>query len=209
MELLSALKNEVFRPLASVVLPGVLALAPYVIVTCNLIPDVFKFYQSQATWFLIVVLACGTVAGMLLEDIGSSIERGIDRCMDLEYLYGHDKVWLAYLSDGTTDNNGRRFLGAAVTRLKFLNSLMPALFFFAIGIVWLHCQTGLWKDSSVFIFCLCALGLLSWMFRASTELSEVALDDSFLPAQAGGPTKGIRRKRDHGSKDAPLRICDR
>lgn len=174
MDPFAAFKNEVFRPLASVVMPGVVAIVPFVIIACNSLPDVRIFYVTQSSWFFAGVVGVGTVVGMLLEDVGSSIERGIDRCIDLEYLEGHDEVWMAYLSYGTTDTNGRRFLGSTVTRLKFINSLMPALLIFAAGIVTIHIQQGAWSSRSVLFFCLGAFLLLLWLFRTSTELSEVA-----------------------------------
>lgn len=174
MDPLSALKNELFRPLAAVVMPGILAIAPFVVVLCNGIEEVFFFYEDQPSWFLAAVISAGTTFGLLLENVGSSIERGIDRCMDLEYLHGSDQVWSAYLACGTVDNNGRRFLGATVTRLKFLNSLMPALVVFGLGILSLQCQVAPWTWKAVAFFGAGLTLLLLWLFRMSTELSEIA-----------------------------------
>lgn len=202
MDILSALKNELFRPLASVVLPGVLAVAPFVIIAADSIPELATFYREQSSWFMVGVMFAGTIVGMLLEDIGSSIERGIDRCMDLEYLTGHEKVWLAYLSSGVIDNNGRRFLGATVTRLKFINSLMPAMFFFAIGVMWIYCRKGPASSVSLWVFCGSVITLLCWLFRTSTELSEVAsitrfclLDPTVRPIEYDVDAKTVRRTR--------------
>lgn len=174
MDPFSGLKNEVFRPLAAVVLPGVFAVTPFSIVVANEWPEIEAFYASNPSWFFIGLIAVGTIVGMLLEDIGTSLERGIDRCIDLEYLFGHDKVWLAYLSCGTTDNNGRRFLGTTVTRMKFINSMIPALVVFSVGIFLLHSQTTFLSQRGIFVFAVVVLVLLTWLFRTTTELSEVA-----------------------------------
>lgn len=185
MDPLSALRNEVFRPLAAVVMPGILAISPFAIVACNAMPDVLLFYKAQPTWFLLLIAGVGTLAGLLLENVGSSIERGIDRCMEAEYMPGSDLVWTAYLASGTADNNGRRFLGATVTRLKFINSLMPAMIAFNVGIVALQVQAKPWHWSSVVYFMAGTVVLLTWLFRTSTELSEVASTTRYylLPKQ--------------------------
>lgn len=202
MDPFSAFKNEVFRPLASVVMPGIIAIAPFVIIACNNLVDVRIFYLKQTSWFLAAVIGAGTVVGMLLEDVGSSIERGIDRCIDLEYLEGHDAVWMAYLSFGTHDTNGRRFLGSTVTRLKFINSLMPALLVFTLGIVTIHLQNGTWSSRSVSFFCAGVFLLLLWLFRTSTELSEVAsttryclLPQEDRPSTYNASASSVRRIR--------------
>jgi hypothetical protein len=202
MDPLSALKNEVFRPLAAVVMPGILAIAPFAIMMCNAMPEVLRFYEAQPTWFLVALAGAGTTFGLLLENVGSSIERGIDRCMDVEYMRGNDLVWAAYLSSGTIDNNGRRFLGTTVTRLKFINSLMPSAAVFALGIVALQVQVNPWNWNSVAWFLFALLLLLTWLFRTSTELSEVAsntryylLDARHRPATYNPDAATVRRTR--------------
>lgn len=174
MDPLNALKNDVFRPLAAVVMPGILALSPFVILLCNAMDDVANFYKAQPTWFFLLVAGTGTVVGMLLENLGSSIERGIDQCMEVEYLEGHNEVWEKYLGCQTTDQNGRRFLGVTVTRLMFINSLMPALVLFSIGILALHWQVHLWSQKTIYVFLAVVFFTLVWLFRTATELSEVA-----------------------------------
>lgn len=175
----SFLKNELFRPLAAIVLPGTLALVPFAIAFCNGMPDVLAFYKAQPTWFLTILVGAGIVLGMFLENIGSSIERGIDRCMELEYLPGHNAVWMAYLKCGVSDSNGRRFLSATVTRLKFLNSFMPALVVLCSGLALLQWQMQIWSSvvigAGVFIGCI----TLWWAFRMSVELSEIASTTRF------------------------------
>jgi len=175
----SFLKNELFRPLASIVLPGTIALAPFAIALANAMPEVRDFYDAEPSWFLAALIGAGVVMGMFLENIGSSIERGIDRCMELEYLPGHDEVWSKYLNCGTVDNNGRRFLSSTVTRLKFLNSFMPALFLLCAGLGVLQWQTHRWSTSTLIVGALVAWAALWWAFRMSVELSEIASTTRF------------------------------
>lgn len=203
MDPFSGLKNEVFRPLAAVVLPGMLALAPFAVIAANGLPEIARFYGEQPNWFLVAFVATGTIVGLLLENVGSSIERGIDRCMENEFLPGHDAVWLAYLSCGTVDNNGRRFLAGIVTRLKFINSLMPALAFLGLGTIFLHIQNDNWASWKFWSFQAALLILQVWLFRTSTELSEVAsstryhlLDRRLRPPEYD-PTRQSGRRHRH------------
>ena len=135
---------------------------------------VAQCHLEQAVFYLLF-LAASTVSGMLLENIGTSIERGIDRCMQVEYLSGADSVWEHYLGLSCSDTYARKYLSTLVTRMKFINAMIPTLFFFGVGLVALNVQLGRWNDS-VFVWLLLwtvALGI--WLFRTSTELSEAAL----------------------------------
>lgn len=202
MDPFSAFKSEVFRPLATIVIPGLIAAGPFIILLCNADQDVASFYSEKTSWFMAAVLAVATAVGMLIENIGSSIERGIDRCLDNEYLHGHVAVWSAYLSCGVVDNNGRRFLGSIVTRLKYINSLMPALSFFLIGLFAMQLQVEPWRwgwllTTAVFVFI-----IVIWLFRTSTELSEVAsntrfclLSDKDRPVEYDSSARTVRRLR--------------
>lgn len=174
MDPFSAFKSEVFRPLAAVVMPGLLAVVPYVVIACNANPDINSFYLNQTLWFMAGVLAVATALGLFIENLGSSIERGIDRCMDHEYLPGHNSVWSLYLSCGQVDSNGRRYLASIVTRLKYINSMMPAVFLFSVGMVLLDLQVDVLSGWSMIAFVALAISTLTWLFRTSTELSEVA-----------------------------------
>ena len=210
-----AFKDEVFRPIAAVVLPGLLALTPFLIFACNEITELKAFYLLQPLWFFAGMIGAGTIIGMLTEYVGSSIERGIDRCIDLEYLHGYDKVWMLYLSGAHDDTNGRRFLSVTVTRIKFINSLMPALVIFSFGILILHFQTNEWKPSSLLTFCVVMILLLAWMFRTSTEMSEVAsntrycmLSDEKRPREYDPEVCPVRRIRHFAYVIGEL-ICSR
>jgi hypothetical protein len=187
MDPLGAFKNEVFRPIASIVLPGMLAITPFAVVLGNSTPEVMLLYQKQPLIFFFLLSSAATVVGMLLESIGSSIERGIDTCMEREYLAGSDAVWAAYLGCACSDSYARRYLGTLVTRLKFINSMIPAVVLFATGMVALNAQIDRWSDGLIFCWLMVLLGLVCWLFKSSVELSEAALFSrlKMLPAGHG------------------------
>lgn len=171
MDPFAAFKNEVFRPIACLVLPGLLAICPFVVLLGRNDADVANYFEHQTLISYLFLLGAGTIFGMLLENVGASIERGIDRCLENEYLTGHDKVWEEYLSADGTATNGRRYLGTLVTRLKFINSLMPSYALFVLGVFVL-----ISKDHALILGVVVMSGIsgLLWLFRVSIELSEAA-----------------------------------
>lgn len=184
---INAFKSEVFRPIASIVLPGMLAIGPFVIVLGNVVPEVEALYLKQSLVFFSLFFGAATVAGMLLENIGSSIERGIDTCMEREYLRGSETVWAAYLACPCTETYARKYLGTLVTRLKFINSMIPAATLFGLGMLALNLQLGRWPWLWLLLLSLPLALMISWLFKSSVELSEAAVFSRFkmLPATSG------------------------
>lgn len=175
MDPFGAFKSEVFRPIASIALPGLLALAPFMIILCNDSLTVKNYFEAKPVAAYLMLVGAAVILGMLLENIGASIERGIDECMEKEYLSGAGEIWDRYLSESGNDTNARRFLGTLVTRLKFINSLIPALVLFSAGMFWLHLQVHALQTWQVVAFGMLCLTILVWLFRMSIELSEAAL----------------------------------
>jgi hypothetical protein len=174
MDPFSAFKSEVFRPLACLVLPGLLALSPFVLMVCDYSDAISSYFESHEIVAYLLLLGAATIFGLLLENVGISIERGIDLCMELEYLHGADEVWDTYLSGDGANTNGKRYLGTLVTRLKFVNSFIPALAIFGFGMILLHFQVrelAPWEVGTAAMGC---VFLLLWLFRVSIELSEAA-----------------------------------
>ncbi len=185
MDPTNAFKTEVFRPIASIMLPGMLAIGPWSIFLANAIPEVEKFGANNSILYFALIAGASTITGMLLENIGSSIERGIDQCMDVEYARGATAVWTAYLGLSCVDSYGRKYLGSLVTRMKFINSLIPAVFIFETGIWALHFQLHRWNTNTLVITTIGLFALATWLFRTSIELSEAALFSRFQMLPSG------------------------
>lgn len=185
MDPVSAFKNEVFRPIASIVLPGMLALGPFAVVLANAVAEVRSLYTSQPVVYFLLFVGASTIVGMLLENLGSSIERGIDRCMEVEYLPGVNAIWAAYLRMPCSDSYARKYLGSLITRLKFINSMLPAVYIFGFGLWALHLQLDRWQTQTMIVLSMGLFVLSAWLFRTSTELSEAAAFSRYqmLPPQ--------------------------
>jgi len=175
MDPFGAFKSEVFRPIASLVLPGMLAIGMFAIILGNSVPEVRNLYSAQPILYFALFFSAATIAGMLLENIGSSLERGIDTCMEREYLPNSGKVWGAYLACECKESYARKYLGALVTRLKFINSMIPASAAFGFGLILLNLQITRWPWHSIGLFEIVLLLLSTWLYKSSVELSEAAL----------------------------------
>ena len=176
---LGAFKSEVFRPIASIVLPGSLAIGMYAILLGNAVEEVHTLFATQPLVYFSVFFGAATTVGMLLENIGSSIERGVDTCMEREYLHGAEPIWGAYLAASSQDLNARKYLGTLVTRLKFLNSMIPAVLLFSVGLMVLNFQLDRWSWWWIVCIEVGLLTLVSWLFKSSVELSEAAVYSRF------------------------------
>jgi hypothetical protein len=143
MDLISAFKSEVLRPIVTLVIPGATAIAPWVIVVSYYIPKVAEFWKNHPTAFVAIITACVLSAGLILEDIGASIETFIwNRVADEATKQEWDKYLKLQLKDEIV---GQRYLQTILMRLKFELSMPPALVVFAMGLLWIE---GLYDTGS-------------------------------------------------------------
>jgi hypothetical protein len=75
MDFISAFKSELFRPLATLVVPGGVALGPYVLVAGYYFPDVISFWREHPSAFVAIVVISIVAVGLIVEDLGAFIER--------------------------------------------------------------------------------------------------------------------------------------
>lgn len=131
MDPVSGLKGEVYRPLATVLVPGVFASTPVAIILLSWFPVLQNVFASPlATGVL--VLGVGVLVGMVLENIGSTIEMKLWRFVETEE---RNRQWREYLQLSDVEEIvGQRYLRTVLVRLKFELSMIPALVVFGVGI---------------------------------------------------------------------------
>lgn len=135
MDLLSFIKNEFFRPIATLVIPGSIAFSTWSILAVKLNPGLLEISKSGNGLLVTIFIGLSLAVGMLLEDLGSKIEVIFDK-----KLYKLDplakKRWSDYLKLELKDELvGQRYLRTLLIRLKFELSMFPAI---------LSCYAGLW-----------------------------------------------------------------
>ena len=140
MDIESTLKDEIFRPLATTIVPGAFAIGPYILVAGYYVPTVAQFWNDHPSAFVTLSGFFVVAAGLILEDLGSEIEVcWLDKRMkslDADF----ENTWFKYLQLTENEQNsvGLRYLRTVHLRFKFELSLIPALFFMMIGLIWLN-----------------------------------------------------------------------
>lgn len=146
MDVTSAFKSEIFRPLTTVVIPGSVAVAPYVILVGYYVPVTFKFWDDHPAAVVTVMVIAAIAAGLILDNIGTHIEaKFFDKWLEKRRL-GHNAQWREYLGLELKDELiGQRYLRTKVERLKFELAMGPAVVAFAVGLAWLQFVYQMWR----------------------------------------------------------------
>jgi hypothetical protein len=181
MDIGEATKSEVFRPLATVAIPGAVAVAPYIVVAQHYIPRVLEFWKEHDTAFSAIVVACMLAAGLMLENIGSLIEgRVFDRVLERRFP-GHGANWQRYLQLRIRDEYvGQRYLRNVVTHLKFELAMLPSIVCLWIGLAWIQAIHKVWKGYGFLL-------LSFFMFAVVTYL----VFEAYSSAKALGSTRKL------------------
>ena len=144
MDLISAFKSELFRPLATVIAPGTVAVTPWALTFLahnHAVVTYAEKYVGASAFFFIVLT---TIAGFLLENIGARIEKLWDSILS-KSKDNHNELWNEYLRLKTKDEIvGQRYLRTIVTRMKFELAIAPALFVCVAGLFALNIERQYW-----------------------------------------------------------------
>jgi hypothetical protein len=138
MDVESALKDDVFRPLATTIVPGTLAIAPYILVSAVYVPEITQFWNDHPNAFIGIIAVVVIAAGLICEDIGSEIEVRIDRRLKKRDSESQTR-WEKYLTLELDEHLvGRKYLKNVLLRFKFELAMIPALISLMIGLDWLN-----------------------------------------------------------------------
>ena len=171
MDITAPFKSEVLRPITTWVIPGSIAIAPYVLVLAFHVPQVASFLKASPSAAAAVITICVLSAGLILDNFGSSIESGWwDRLLQRRYP-NHLNDWHRYLKLRINDEIiAHRYLKTILMRMKFELSMAPALLIFWIGLSWLNWIYGIWLVRGfVFITILIFAGVLYFLRSSYTS----------------------------------------
>lgn len=178
MNLSSTFQAEVFRPVATIAVPGVAAVIPYILILTYKYPDLLKFWDKHELTFITISVLWVIAAGLILEDIGSEIELLWDRCLKKRSGKRHDAEWYQYLSI-TFEHEpiGHKYLRTVTLRMKFELAFSISLIPFWAGVLWLHSMAPLFSArnaaiASGFVLMLCAY-LLRESYNSSALLAKL------------------------------------
>ena len=141
MNLSGIFKTEVYRPVVTIVIPGIVALAPFAYLFEEAYPHFVVFAKDFQSLAAIACLLAVIAAGFLLEDLGSLLESRVldkfhsDKDQMLEDWY--DYLRLAF----ETEPIGARYISSVVFRFKFELSFGIALLIAEVGCIILKFTT--------------------------------------------------------------------
>jgi hypothetical protein len=180
VDLATPFKTEVLRPLVTLVVPGLIAVAPFVLVTAEYVPEVSAFWQTHAHAFAVVIALVTLAAGFIIDDLGTGVEKWvIDRRLKRKLRSDcdedvHGATWRAYLKLRLDDEIvGQRYLRTKFTQLKFELSMCLSLVVFAGGITWLDLRHPIWSWPGLIAIdatLLGSSGLFLWGASITAEL---------------------------------------
>jgi hypothetical protein len=138
VDLTTPFKAEVFRPIAGLLIPGVIAGLPYALVIAHYFPGIAAYRDEHELVYYAIAALLVVGIGFVLEDIGTGLELQIDK-----YLIKHKHpdlydVWHEYLAQKfDTEPVGQRYLRTVLLRFKFELSTAVSLITSYVGLVWL------------------------------------------------------------------------
>ena len=136
MDAVAPLKNDVFRPLVSLVVPGAVAIAPWTHLAISHVQGVEDFWKQHDAAFVALLVLTVLTVGLILEGVGALVESAVFDAILAKKRARHVADWKAYLQLKMGDEFvGQRYLRTMVTRLKFELPMVPALISFTIGLV--------------------------------------------------------------------------
>ena len=178
MDLTSPFKSEVLRPITTWVIPGSIAIGPYLLITAYYVPSVGNFLRTEPSAAAAVVAICVVAAGLILDNFGSSIEASWWDPLLVKRYPNHLSDWDRYLKLRIKDEIvAARYLRDHLLRMKFELSMAPALMLFWMGLLWLNYIYRIWfARGTVLISVILAIGDVYFLyssFHSARVLSRV------------------------------------
>lgn len=148
MSVASFIKSELIEPVVIWLVPGLIALFPFLLIVNNFYPDWFHLPQDKKGFeiFLLVIFALGS--GFIMDSIGSHIEVGfIDKKLQCKSkIEGRDhwRTWYKYLRldiNSSIKPVGQKYIHQQVIHLKFEVNLAASILFSWVGFILFQIQT--------------------------------------------------------------------
>ena len=146
MDLADPFKAEVLRPITTLVVPGTIAVGPFVLILGYYVPSIERFWTEHSRAFSVLLALSVLAAGYLMDEISTMIEsRAWDKRIEKKKP-SHKTEWDEYLQLQLNDELiGQRYLRLKVTQLKFELAMAPSLIILWLGLLWLQAIYKSWS----------------------------------------------------------------
>lgn len=170
--LFSAFTNDVFRPLATLLIPGAIGVSTWFIALIWHFSKLNELVTRNRADSGLVLLLAAIFAGMIFEDLAARWEVQLDHWADARTQNAHSTNWWKYLQTSfKSEPIGRRYARALVLRLKFELGTAFALLSAALGMIWLS-VLGLGLSATIWLELLCVSCAL-WLFKEAKDSHKV------------------------------------
>jgi hypothetical protein len=135
-----------------VIIPGLIAIAPWALWLALKIEDFVALYRTYATLINASVLGLAIILGSILEGLLSHVEIAWDK--EREKKYQVRKNWFDYLShEFSTEPVGFRYLARMATSMYFELAMMAAsaLALLGVAVLLIEHASGPWKAASLVV----------------------------------------------------------
>lgn len=197
MDLAAPFKPEVLRPFVTIVVPGLIANAPYVLLLGHYVPPVETFWTQHPQAFAVIFGAAVLAVGFIISDLGELLEvYAWDRCLRKKDP-DHTNKWHAYLKLQLDDELiAHRFLRTKVTQFKFELAMVPAVIIFWSGLLWYQLIQPIWPSGGFTLFSLAVWSVVLYLIWESWNTADGLADirGYILDAIEKGP-KGIPKSK--------------
>ena len=174
MDISSAFKSEVFRPTVTVLVPGIVALGPYIAISLHDFPQLRRFWDAHEPTFVAVILLLVLAVGMVLENLGALVEGHLWDGMIQKRTKCQRSDWYKYLSLVLKDEPiGQRYLRTVTLKLKFELAMIFALPICALGLRWFEKRANVFGVSEFRMLAAVLLGLAVYCVFESYQSAKV------------------------------------
>ena len=158
------------RVLAGVIVPGAVALVPWLFVATAWYPAVGEWLfknQALSNATLLLLVFC---IGMVCENLGSRVEFRLDKQHGAQ-----DKAWSEYLTQPRDQLVGHGYISSLVTRLKFELGMFVALIAAIPGVAILSIYfAALPADAASVLLVLAVGGISYFLYEANSSVRSLA-----------------------------------
>ena len=162
------------RFLVAVLIPGIIAVTPWLILLAEQWPVARDFYERYPVLGNALLLSIVTIVGSVIEGVGSYVESAWDAAREKEFAVVEN--WHAYLAqDSSPEPVGHRYIGRLVTSMYFELGMMISTPVLLGGVI----AIGVWAEprmsSASIPILLVIAGAAIWFFLKEARDSHLAL----------------------------------
>lgn len=138
MDYAAVLKKEIFHPAVTLLIPGIVAGAPFCFITVHYFPDLWHFITDYSNLAAALVFLISVAFGLITQEFGAQFESKVIDGHFTKKDPDHMECWYRYLRCTFPDEPvGQGYIGHLVLLLKFELNLSFALVICLFGLFWL------------------------------------------------------------------------